>query len=168
MKYFLALILSLVCVLASAAERVGNWEVIVDGSDVQIAKVTNSSSAVAGVICFVSTNSCSAYISAGISCEADAKYPLMLNSPTGANFSNSTCVMIGNSPMLSIDDFSSAVAAFESGGEVGFAVPMQSGQFRVIRFDCAGATAAIRQARNIPQKSPAPNQPVKNPSIQTL
>lgn len=150
---------------AFAGEQIGSWEAIIDGTDIQIAKTTNTAGAATGVLCFVSSNNCAAYIASDVECEDKGKYPLMINSSTGASTTHGTCVTIAGSKVLVLDDFQSAIASFEGGGEIGFAIPMQSGKFNVIRFDCAGATAAIRKARAVPSKA-APA--TKNPASQVL
>jgi hypothetical protein len=164
MRMIFALMIFPICLAASAGQRIGAWEVSLVAEDMQVAQTVNSAGSLAGVLCFISTNACSAYISSDVACEEKAKYPLMINATTGANLSMSTCITVKNAQFLMIDNFAATVAAFESGGEVGFAIPLEGGKFRVLRFDCAGATAAIRQARANPMK---PVQS-KNPSSQTL
>lgn len=150
MRLVALLIMLVFTSITYAQQKIGAWQVVLDTPGIQIAKTINDSNSVAGIICFTLDNSCSAYISADIGCEENAKYPLMVNAKTGASTLNTTCLTLSKVQYLIIEEFSSAVAAFESGGEVGFAVPMQSGKFRVVRFDCTGATAAIRQARTLP------------------
>ncbi|GAC1425464.1 MAG: hypothetical protein NVSMB6_26080 [Burkholderiaceae bacterium] len=37
--------------------------------------------------------------------------------------------------------------AYESGVEIGFAMPLESGRFRLFRFSTAGAVAAVKDAQ---------------------
>lgn len=52
-------------------------------------------------------------------------------------------------PLFVVEEFDAMMSAFESGGEIGFAMPLASGQFRVVRFSTAGATPAIKAARQL-------------------
>lgn len=59
-----------------------------------------------------------------------------------------------------IDEFELMITAFESGDKVGFASPLKSGQFQVVRFSTVGATAAIKDARNPPSRPATSPKPV--------
>ena len=142
---------------------VGNWSVIKSNQEIQIAKVENGENAT-GIICVISSNSCLAYATLGFDCEDGHKYPLLINAATGAFNSLATCKhIIPELKIIVIEEFELMVSAFESGGEVGFATPLKSGQFKVVRFSTIGATAAIKDARTRPT-APATNQkPVGKP-----
>lgn len=134
----------------------GDWFVYKSIEDMQIANVRNESGAVTGVVCLVSANSCFAYIATETTCEPKGKYPFMINSPTGAHTLMGTCLTAPwaekEKPafLYSFDEFASTIAAYESGGTVGFVTPMKNGEFRVFRFSTVGATAAIKAARERP------------------
>lgn len=153
-----------ICSSAIAGEKIGSWEVFIDSTDMQIARTMNEDGAAAGIICFKSNNSCLTYFTTDSSCDEKAKYPIMFNASTGAAAINATCIAVNGSKLLVLDDFETTVAAFEGGGEIGFALPLQSGKFSVSRFNCTGATAAIRKARAIPKSA----APTKNPASQVL
>lgn len=148
---------------SACAETIGAWQ-LYKKNDIQIAKTFNQAGSTAGVLCVVSTRDCQAYISADNACEENSRYPLMVNSSVGASNLSSTCKTIGGVQYHFIDEFQSAVNAFESGGEFGFAMPLKSGKFVVLRFESAGATAVIREARRPPA---APVKPAST-SNQTL
>ena len=150
---------------ALASERIGSWEAIVDGTDIQIAKTTNAAGAATGILCFVSSNTCAVYIASDVECREKGKYPMMINASTGAITTNGTCVKVAGSKVMILDEFQNMIETFEGGGEVGFAIPMADGKFNVLRFDCVGATLAIRKARALPSKS-APT--TRNPASQVL
>lgn len=57
------------------------------------------------------------------------------------------CTVIGKDKYYVLDDFEVSIQAFESGGEIGFAMPMANGKFHVVRFSTIGATPAIKAAR---------------------
>jgi hypothetical protein len=89
---------------------------------------------------------------------------MMINSAVGAFAITTTCTEIKGSTLKNmqvITEFDRAQAALESGGDVGFVLPLASGQFRVVRFSTIGATAAIKNAMLLPQKNPTQiNKPV--------
>ncbi|MFC3469167.1 hypothetical protein ACFOHT_04745 [Massilia oculi] len=164
MKFFILAALLGISMQANANEKIGAWEVIIDGGDIQIAKTTNRNGEVAGVLCFASTNSCSAYFSWSLTCDENGKFPVLINSAAGANYTDATCATVAGNRLMFLDDLNMSVLGFEGGGEIGFAVPLQNGQFSVSRFDCSGATAAIRKARTPPAKG----NKIKNPASQIL
>lgn len=143
-------LIAIVFSVPALSQQKGTWKITIDKTS-QLAETTNDSNSSAGVLCFTSDKSCAAYISADIGCDENSKYPLMINAKTGANSLTATCMTFAKTQFLIIGDLNMAVAAFESGSDVGFAIPMQSGQFRVVRFNSVGATAAIRQARTFDQ-----------------
>lgn len=146
---------------AFAQKRIGSWELVLDTPGMQVAKTVNDSGSVAGVICLTSTGACSAYVGSDLACEENGKYPMMINAPTGAHLATATCMTIAKAQYLILEEYSTAIAAFESGGLIGFALPMQSGKFEVLRFSTSGATAAIREAQASLARSqkPSPSAP---------
>jgi hypothetical protein len=157
MKSWIAAVFGMLPLMVLAQEqKVGDWTVV-DTGEFQIAKVFNAASNTAGVLCSKSTNSCSPYVTFGLKCDGGSKYTVMLNSPVGAVSTTATCMIIEKVSYMFLDDAASTVAAFESGGEVGFVTPAESGKFQVVRFSSAGATAAIRMAREWAAKPQSPS-----------
>jgi hypothetical protein len=133
-----------------AGTTIGDWVLTTDIPDMQIAETANSGGAGTGVICLISTQQCSAFISLSNGCEAGAKYPMMVNSAVGADLVNSVCTVIGDLHVFLFDNFNSVKSSFESGGEIGFAIPLKSGLFKSERFSTKGATSAIKAAQTLP------------------
>lgn len=138
---------------AQQAKSYGNW--IVDNSiaGVQIAKTINESAAATGVFCNLESQSCDAYLTLDVGCEDGEPYPMMINSSVGAYPLTTKCMHLGKLKFFVASEFESMIQAFESGGEIGFAMPMQNGQFKVVRFSTAGATPAIKAARTLPSSN---------------
>lgn len=137
----------------------------------QIARVLNDADLATGIICSVENQSCRAYVTMPASCEVDADYPMMINSPVGALPISTTCFEVGGKKLYVIDQFDNSIAAFESGGEIGFAMPLENGKFTVARFSTRGASAAIKQARTYPRKPASPAKPAprtRPSSVQVL
>ncbi len=160
--YWPSLLTVLFPVLASAQDyKVGNWAVVKSTPGFQIAMVANGDNST-GIVCEIKKDSCYAYVAIGSTCEDGEPYPILLNAPTGAFASMATCRHMNKKfQILEIDEFEKMISAFESGGEIGYATPMQSGQFKVVRFSTTGATAALKAARARP---PADSAPPKAPA----
>nr|WP_143710579.1 hypothetical protein [Janthinobacterium sp. Marseille] len=130
------------------------WATDYSLSGYQIAKITNSSGAAAGYVCNLSNEVCDAYLATDVTCEENEIYPFMINSPLGSFPMTGKCVTIGTSQVIAMIEQNSAVAAYQSGGEIGFALPMANGDFQVYRFQTVGATAAIEAVRTRPTAKP--------------
>jgi hypothetical protein len=153
MKLKIATLFLLIHGLAVGADE--RWSTAIVAG-VQIANTSNDTGSTAGVVCNVAKDSCLAYVRLPtVDCQDKDEYPMMLNSSVGAAPLTATCTTWGDSKYYVFDNFSITVQAFESGGEVGFAMPMAGGQFRVIRFKTIGATAAIKEARQPPAPKPS-------------
>jgi hypothetical protein len=140
--------------LSTKAQQVntyGDWKKDFSIQGLQIANTSNSSGATTGVLCNLKNNSCDAYLALNVSCENEHVYPMMINSAVGAFPLTVKCMYFGDLQLYIANEFSSMIEAFESGGEIGFAMPMQGGQYRVVRFSTVGATAAIKEVRTPPK-----------------
>ena len=130
----------------------GDWNVIKSVLGLQIANVKSGENTT-GVVCYLDKQVCEAYVALGNSCDDGGKYPLLLNTPTGAFPLVATCRHLSPTmKILVIEEFGQMISAFESGGEIGFATPMKNGQFKVVRFSTVGATAALKDARSLPSQ----------------
>lgn len=172
MKKFLAALVawtSLIGASPVAAQKytLGQWEVNKDLANIQLA-ITRTGDYQALVFCVISANGCEAAVNLGVQCDEGEKYPLLINSSVGAFHMNGTCEKFGTSKVLTLDNFDSAVSAFESGGDVGFVAPMASGQFRVVRFSTAGGAAAIKAARSLPEPRRSSQPSRTNRRVETL
>ena len=126
----------------------GAWAVE-STSSYSAAYTHNESDSVFGLMC--GTN-CVVYVNAHIPCTEGHNYPAMINSPVGASNLQLRCVMIEGRYVLVTpldDDFVQIFSA--TAGEVGFAIPLESGRFAVSRYSLSGAleatAAAARNAR---------------------
>lgn len=158
-KMALNLVIALLplAVNAQGTTPIGNWNVNTSLNGLHIAATSNEAGSVAGILCGIEAQKCEAYISIDSSgCEIGQAYPMMLNSSIGSFSITTKCMAIGTARFQFANEFSSMRQAFESGGEIGFALPLKNGQFNVISFSTAGATAAIKEAMTLPD---APQKP---------
>lgn len=152
MKTILYFISAFVCGISAAQTApymVGDWVVDKSVAGIQIAKTTSDSSS-AGILCVVKTENCTAFLQLPTPCEVGGLVPLIINSKVGAFAVDGKCLKIGDLWVQEITPYKSAADAFESGGEIGFALPLMSGKFRVVRFDTAGGVAALKAASTLP------------------
>lgn len=133
-------ILLMICVpfsSANAQSKYANWTVN-DEKDYSEAFTGNDSGSVFGVLC---GTVCTSYVDLQTVCEQDHRYTAMINSKAGAFSIELTCYELDKRYILLFDDDISG--AIKSGGEIGFAIPLESGRFSVSRFSLEGAITAI-------------------------
>lgn len=139
--------------------------------DFQIARVLNDAGLATGVICSLESQYCRTYVIMPATCTVGANYPMMINSPVGALPISTTCFDLDGQKIYVIDQFDNTISAFESGGEIGFAMPLDNGKFTVARFSTRGASLAIKQARTNKRESAPPPKPkpgTRSNSVQVL
>lgn len=138
--------------LANCGDKYGDWSVNKEVTDLQVANTKNATGDVIGIICTISKDTCNAYIALNKACDVGDIYPMMINSPVGASVITTVCVQIGGETFHFINEFGAAKSAFESGGDIGFALPLLNGNFRSVRFSTRGGTASIKDAMTPPAK----------------
>lgn len=134
-------------------ERYGDWSATIYGNGL-IASTRNESGAVFGVIC---GEKCVTFFNPKIPCENGGSYPALINSPAQAFSVTLKCVIADGRNFYSANIDESLIDLMETGGQLGVAFPMQSGQFRVSRFSLTGALKAKLRIYNLSkagQKNP--------------
>lgn len=144
----LAVTLSLGAVpaLAQNSNTVGDWYYSASG-DLSEADTASSSGATFGMLCSRSLTNCVFYIRSDSTCDVGAQVPVLENAPNGAFQLTGTCQVIpaasGQIDALTLGPRKALESSLGADGVVGFAVPMDSGAFRVYRFSTNGALPAI-------------------------
>lgn len=167
MKFIKSALITIACMACAVAQAqtTEKWGVTKTAAGIQIASVTNAAGHAAGLICDVDAEGCFPFLNPHVTCKEGVKTPLMINSAVGAYAVVGTCTKFSESTnLLLIDEFDDAINAFQSGGEIGFAMPMESGHFQVVRFNTAGAVAALNEARTLP----TPAQRKKTRAVEML
>lgn len=122
----------------------GAWGVYYHPSGSYVAETTNESGSRFGLVCAVNGGACYWGVSPGSGCVGGTAYPVLMNARSGANTTTASCVTTdgnkGNIIELHAYDEIAAIVANDS--RVGFALPIDGGQFKVVRFDLTGATEA--------------------------
>jgi hypothetical protein len=144
------ILISLALLLAAPAaaqqsKTFGDWTVIAldDRGGLLAADVGEGGSI--GFACFTKDQTCMFNIDLGESCVEGGRYPILVNgSGEGAAAMTGRCsITDGHGYMIAenYNQFRQIIMANE--GYIGFALPMASGQFKVVRIQTRGAKAAI-------------------------
>lgn len=128
-------------------QRVGDWTVDVSRSYAE-AFTGNDSGSTFGLICL--TGTCLFYLDNSVRCKENSKTPMLINADSGATYVIATCLHLtwnsgGTRYVYTIQD-KDVVTAISSGATIGFAMPLESGQFKVTRFSLSGALRATHEA----------------------
>lgn len=108
-----------------------------------ISSTSNGSGSAMGVIC---GSTCEVFVNFTRSCKQGNSYPVLVNSSGGAAHLYLKCHIVEGRYLLATPAEGLLLDAIESGGEIGFALPLDGGQFNVSRFSLDGAIPAIRRA----------------------
>lgn len=128
------------------AEQAGAWTTGVtnDGEAVYAATV-NDSGNVLGQYCFPGADSCIWFLGMRTACEEGSTYPVLANSDSGAAHISVYCSDQVDAGLYRyvFSEFDQIDELVRKGMRVGFAVPLQSDNFRVVRFDLTGSVRAL-------------------------
>ena len=98
--------------------------------------------------CFTSEGKCAHVIVTATRCEEGGNYPVLINASSGSLTVDCLCSENENGTYelvpKNFDNFHNTLT--ESSGYIGFAIPLESGQFKVIRFSLNGAKRAMTAA----------------------
>ena len=112
------------------------------------AATVNSDGRVLGQYCYYSESSCVYLVSLGIICADDSEYPSILNSDAGVVEVKLVCGHKNNDEnVFFIKPFDDVDNLVLSASTIGFAVALEEGTFKVVRFSLSGSTHAIKMMR---------------------
>lgn len=164
-RFLAALLLTVASSVQAQAVTFEEW-FLVDAKDksgdVIAATSTEDGKELLGYRCMLRSNTCQYVLMTESTCEADEKYPLMLNSSVGASTLMGTCFKSSGPDQLVLAPYTLIEKAIKGGqGLIGFAIPMASGQFRAIRFSVKGGSDAIEAAERLgmERRKSSPNHP---------
>lgn len=143
--------LCLLPLTASAQTRTfGQWTVIrSDDKEDLIAATAVDDDKYLAYRCFAASGKCAHIVNLAAECEDGKEYPVLINSSHAAAAITCTCSENEDRYELipDFDDFHPLLA--NSTGYIGFALPLASGQFKVVRFSLNGAKDAMRAAQRV-------------------
>ena len=118
------------------------------GSEYVYAATVNTDGRILGQYCYFSESSCVYLVSLGITCEPGSEYPSILNSSAGVADVRLVCGhMYQGENVFFIKPFDDVDNLIKQANNVGFAVAMEEGTFKVVRFSLSGSTYAIEMMR---------------------
>jgi hypothetical protein len=135
----------------SYAETFGSWMTgVTDTGDGLYAATQNDSGNLLGQYCFPSEGNCIWLLGMATACKEGDQYAVLANSDAGAGHLNVYCsAKLDNGlyryVFLEFDAIQNIVT---KGMRVGFAVPLEGDQFRVVRFDLGGSNRALAVMRS--------------------
>lgn len=149
MRYLtiLAMVVLLLTAERGESQIYGSWmfEKSDDNGGILFAATANDSGALLGEWCFVEANSCVWLLAMKTRCVEGSKYPVLANSDAGAAQLEVVCnAKLDNGLYRYVfDDFEGVEQLVKEGLRVGFAVPLEEDQFRVVRFNLDGSNLVL-------------------------
>lgn len=143
---FLLILLAGTSAYAAETKKFGDWIVDLDKTYAE-AYSSNSSGSTIGMFCLKSSQECMYYLSTGDTCTVDTKTVGLINAETGAWSVELYCTKIEDGRHINFfTNFDEIDHLIKSNKSVGLALPMQDGQFKVIRFSLLGSEKATTEA----------------------
>lgn len=126
----------------------GDWTLMLssDGKDL-IAATGQDSDKILGYRCFTSDAKCAHTIVMATGCEDGEHYPVLINASSGSLTVDCLCSNNdGTFELMPLDWDGFHNSLILSVGYIGFAIPLQDGRFKVVRFSLSGAKQAMDAA----------------------
>lgn len=152
----IAVLLALVSQGASADDkRFGAWSVgVTTDKDALYAATVNDSYAVLGQYCFLSDGNCLWLLGNDVNCDPDGSYVVLMNSDYSASTLELLCFNADGKSKFTFKNFELIDKSIKNSSYIGFAFPMQNGNFKVSRFNLNGALKAVQFMRSAAEKAP--------------
>lgn len=128
--------------------------------DANFAGVSNDSDSVLAKMCLNKDNSCYWVLYLKDKCEVGVATPVLMNARSGSISVELTCIgpADGGYHVLGTTDIQKVEQAVTSGGVAGIALPLDAGEFSVVRFNVDGAASSLK-ALAAAAKSPSLKKP---------
>lgn len=161
---FIAIMMLIASRAMAEPRQLGNWFFETEEGKTPYAATINDSGALFGQYCSLALGSCLWLLGIATTCENGHEYPVLANSDIGAKPLKILCdSQLENGLYRYIfTEFDLIDDIAKRGALVGFAIPLQTDQFRVIRFDLSGSAAAIAAMKANVRNRVAPSQPKPN------
>jgi hypothetical protein len=154
----LVVLLAFTGILQAAAQSYGDWFVETSKATYFYAVSVNDSGNVLGQFCFPGDGSCIWLIGMKPSCKSGARYPVLANSDAGAVHLEVLCDGQLESGLYryAFTSFDNVDNMVRQSSRVGFAIPLEEDQFRVVRFNTRGGAAALSAMRSAAERRTKP------------
>jgi hypothetical protein len=134
---------------SAQAQSFGDWFAETQSRTALYAASINDSGNVFGQFCFLGEGSCVWLVALKTGCQKGDKYPVLANSDAGAVHLEVYCDGQLESGLYryAFTTFDPVENLVKQSARIGFALPLQEDEFRVVRFNLRGALAAISAMR---------------------
>lgn len=152
---FVLVMMSLAGSVWADKQPIGDWFITVQ-PELSEAFTSNDSGSAFGFLC--NTDSCSAYLDTNNRCDEGVNVPILINAESGSAYVSSKCThfpLAGSVRYLAVIDDKQIATAIATGTVIGFAIPLASGEFKVVRFSLKGANSATELAVSAAKASKA-------------
>jgi hypothetical protein len=146
---FLSIFLFIISGYCFAEEQISkDWIWDLSEHDYAYAATGNREGSVLGQFCYYSNGSCVYMVDLGIACQPDNEYPSILNSDAGVAEVRLVCSELSQGKyVFFVTPFDYVDNIVKQADNVGFAVAMEEGVFKVVRFSLSGSNHAIQMMR---------------------
>lgn len=129
----------------------GNWQVYSTGTDYFAMALNSIEGEYIAYYCYSETKQCIHSVSLGIKCVNEARYPILVNSTISAITVEGVCTNIPSNgkTFYNLTSYDSIHTILAQSVDVGFALPLESGRFKVSRFDLNGSAAAMTYTQSL-------------------
>lgn len=128
-------------------KKFGDWFVVrADNGDMVAGTIQDNFSKALVYRCFKDFNKCAYTLIADIECTDGHTYPVLVNSELSALSMNTICSKNDDKYELLVTDIQQLHEIVKKSNVIGFAIPMASGEFKVIRFSLNGSSKAMDYA----------------------
>ncbi len=136
--------------LHAQADTYRHWETgVTENREFVYAGTANESGSVLGQYCTLHEGSCVWILGTASACKDGDQYPVLANSDQGAGQLEVYCGQKLDNGLYQyvFSDFAKIDGLVKNGLRIGLALPLQSDNFIVLRFDLGGATYAINSMK---------------------
>jgi hypothetical protein len=149
-KYVIAVVCALLAGNVHAVEIIkeyGNWLVVMDKKTGDTAAgVVNNAKDMLTYRCVAELEKCFFRLAPNLKCEAGNEYPILANTGEGAVAIRGVCAIGAETEAGNYIDLAPVDEVFKlvkQGSVIGFAIAMDSGKFKVVRFSLNGSTKSL-------------------------
>ena len=144
LQLFFLVSLSINCFASDYEKKYGNWYVVKTDSGLAAGTI-NDAGGILLITCYSSSQKCVHTLSLNMPCNNDGRYPILINSDYSAISDDAICSKHDNDNSYSfiLTKFDETQSVLRKGTYIGFAIPLESGLFKVARFNLNGSDKAI-------------------------
>jgi hypothetical protein len=127
---------------AFAGQQMGDWTLAMYADGSGEAYTSNSSGSLFGLYC---ATKCFFYLRERRDCIEGDFYPVLINFQGGADYLQMVCAKLAglHFPVYVLNDVDKLITATSRSRQIGFAMPLEDGEFAVSRFSLNGSNRAI-------------------------